>query len=84
MFAYSTALCSTVQLNQATSWIDGNVIYGREHVWASTLRSYVGGQLATLNSTANFPALNTARVPLDNYPNPTTNALPKLEDYWGE
>jgi len=72
-----------VQLNQATSWLDGNFIYGRGDVWASALRSFVGGQLATLNSTANFPALNQARVPLDNYPSPTTNALPQLEDYWG-
>jgi len=53
-------------------------------VWASALRAYVGGQLATLNSTAKFPAMNTARVPLDNYPNPVTNTLPKLEDHWGK
>jgi len=80
---YSVALYLDVQLNQATSWIDGNFIYGRGEVWASALRAYVGGQLATLNSTANFPAMNRARIPLENYPNPTTNSIPKLEDHWG-
>jgi len=73
-----------MQLNHASSWIDGNFIYGRGDVWASALRAYVGGRLATVNSTANFPALNTARLPLDNYPNPTSNALPRLEQQWSE
>ena len=73
-----------VQLNHVTSWIDGNFIYGRGEVWASALRAYVGGQLATTNSTVNFPALNTARIPLDNYPSPTTNSPFRLEDHWGQ
>ena len=73
-----------IQLNQATSWIDGNFIYGRGEVWSSALRAYVGGKLATQNSTVNFPALNSARIPLDNYPSPTTNQLPRLENYWSE
>jgi len=72
-----------LQLNQVTSWIDGNFIYGRGDVWASALRSYVGGKLATLNSTQNFPIMNEARIPLDNYPSPANNELPKLENHWG-
>lgn len=71
-------------MNKASSWIDGSFIYGVSEVWANTLRLFSGGLLATQVSAPDFPANNTIRLPLDNYPSPITQTVTKPEDLWSK
>lgn len=68
-----------IQVNKATSWIDGNFIYGRGEVWANAMRAFVGGRLSM---SRDMPAYNTIRLPLDNYPNAQTQSITRPEDLW--
>jgi hypothetical protein len=75
--------CFRFQINKATSWIDGNFIYGRGEVWANALRSFAGGRLAVSRGIkGEMPAYNNIRLPLDNYPNSVTQSVQRPEDLW--
>jgi Animal haem peroxidase len=76
-----------IQVNKATSWIDGNFIYGRGEVWANALRSFTGGRLAVSpggRGSNAVPAYNSIRLPLDNYPNSETQSVHKPEKLWSK
>lgn len=63
-----------LQLNRATSWIDGSFVYSTSEAWAAALRSYQNGSLRTEPGpgapSSRMPVRNTMRVPLFNSPAP--------------
>ncbi|XP_033124975.1 dual oxidase 2-like [Anneissia japonica] len=46
------------QINAATPWIDGGVVYGSSKVWANALREYKGGRLAGESVDSIWPESN--------------------------
>lgn len=58
-----------LQINKATSWIDGSFVYSTSEAWVAALRSFVNGSLRT-DSTGKLPPRNAERVPLNSAPSP--------------
>ena len=72
----------SVQVNGATSWIDGSFIYGPSDLWTDALRKFEGGLLDL--DERGLPPLNKKGLPLDNYPPPRTHKLAKFDEMWGK
>ncbi|XP_078488222.1 dual oxidase 2 isoform X1 [Ciona intestinalis] len=53
-------------VNEATSWLDGSVIYGNSHSWSEHLRSFEGGRLKEENGHPGYPSFNRNEIPLYN------------------
>ena len=58
-------------------------MYGINEVWSTALRSFKGGKLQLYNnSDFRYPARNSIRLPLDNYPRSLDLEVAVLEDLW--
>ena len=55
-----------IQVNEATSWLDGSVIYGNSISWSENLRSYSDGKLREESENSGFPSRNRHELPLYN------------------
>ncbi|RWS13819.1 dual oxidase 2-like isoform X1 [Dinothrombium tinctorium] len=58
------------QLNEATPWIDGGVVYGTSKSWSDLLRSFNKGKLKSMDDDPMLPAYNTINLPMYNPPVP--------------
>uniref|UniRef100_F6S5Z8 NAD(P)H oxidase (H2O2-forming) n=1 Tax=Ciona intestinalis TaxID=7719 RepID=F6S5Z8_CIOIN len=53
-------------VNEATSWLDGSVIYGNSHSWSEHLRSFERGRLKEEDGHPGYPSFNRNEIPLYN------------------
>ena len=74
----------TLQINRASSWIDGSFVYGSCEVWSNCLREFNGGSLLTSDHSGSYPGHNHLRLPLDNLPDPVEREQMDPEEQWGE
>ena len=76
------------QLNEITSWIDGNLMYGTTKAWADALRSFKDGLLAATNDSDPknnyFPAVNKIRLPMANPPPPRDHYLKNVNRFFSK
>ena len=86
-----------MQLNEITPWLDGGLMYGVTKAWADTLRSFEGGNLASMTrdgvlSTATqhvpiadqVPIMNNIGLPLANPPPPANQSLETVNRFWSK
>ncbi|BFY98808.1 hypothetical protein BsWGS_01848 [Bradybaena similaris] len=69
------------QINVASSFVDGGIIYGTSKTWASLIRSYSNGTLLadTADISSSFPKYNDVGLPLINAPIPRDHEMKAVD-----
>ena len=62
------------QTNDKTSWIDGSFLYSTQEPWVNAMKAGSGGRLKE-GPMADYPPLNSERMPLINPPPPQIHRL---------